>query len=427
MSEIKETVDALNKAFHEFKQSNDERLKQVEARGTADPLLAAKVDNANADISKLSNAIKDLGKAHDELELSMQRAAPANDSEAKALAEFKQHTRGRAHDGVNVEQYRAYKNAFSSYLRRGDAVPADIRAAMSVGSDPDGGFYVTPDTSGAIVKKIFETSPIRQIASVQPISTDALEGFADTDEQAGGWVSETGARSDSTTPQGKKYRIPVFEMYSQPSATQQLLDDASVNIEAWLADKVSDKLARLENTAFVSGNGVTQPRGFLDRTTAATADSSRAWGTLEHLVTGTSASFGTAPNGSDKLIDLVHKLKKGYRTGAVWVMNSVTLGEARKLKANGEYIWLPSMTAGQNSQLLGFEVVEAEDMPAIAANSLSIAFGNFKIGYQIVDRQGIRTLRDPYTNKPYVRFYTTSRVGGDVVNSESIKLLKFAA
>lgn len=428
LASMKDTVEALNKAFHDFKQANDERIKHIENKGKADPLLEAKVDKANADVTKLSDQLKALEKAHDEVELSINRGAAKNGNDAKALAEFKQYTRGRSQsEGMDEESLRAYGKAFSAYLRRGDAVSTDIRAAMSVGSDPDGGFYVTPDTSGAIVQKIFETSPIRQIAAIQTISTDALEGYADTDEQSGGWVSETGARSDSTTPVGKKYRIPVFEMYSQPSATQQLLDDASINVEAWLAGKVADKLSRLENTAFVSGDGVTQPRGFLDYTTAATADSTRAWGQLEHVATGTSASFGTDPNGSDKLIDLVHKLKSAYRNGSVFVMNRATLGAARKLKANGEYIWLPSMTAGQNSQLLGFQVVEAEDMPAIAANSLSIAFGNFKTGYQIVDRQGIRTLRDPFTNKPYVRFYTTRRVGGDVVNFEAIKFLKFAA
>lgn len=431
VKEAKEAVDSLKKAFHDFRVTNDERIKQIEAKGYADPLLEQQVDKANADIAKLSDELKALTKAHDNVELAINRGTNGGKGgdEIKALAEFQQYTRGRVHsaDSLTVEGFRAYKKAFASYLRRGDSVPADIRAAMSVGSDPDGGFYVTPDTSGTIVQKIFETSPIRQIAAVQTISTDALEGYADTDEQSAGWVAETGARSDSTTPQGKKYRIPVFEMYSQPSATQQLLDDASIDIEAWLAGKVADKLARLENTAFVSGNGVTQPRGFLDYTTAATADSARSWGTLEHVATGTSGGFGTDPNGSDKLIDLMHKLKSAYRNGAVWVMNRATLGAARKLKANGEYIWLPSMTAGQNSQLLGFQVVEAEDMPAIAANSLSIAFGNFKVGYQIVDRQGIRTLRDPFTNKPYVRFYTTRRVGGDVLNFEAIKFLKFAA
>jgi len=297
---------------------------------------------------------------------------------------------------------------------------------MSVGSDPDGGYLVTPDTGGSIVTKVYESSPIRQIAAVQLISTDALEGINDLNEANAGWVAEQAARTATTSPQVGKWRIPVHEMYAMPEATQQLLDDSMVDIEAWLAGKVADKLARLEATAFVSGNGVGQPRGFLDYTTAATADATRAWGVLEHLATDTSASFGTDPNGSDKLIELVHKLKEAYRNDARWVMNRAVLGATRRLKdTDGGYIWLPSMEAGQPSSLLGYPVTEAEDMPAIAANSLSIAFGNFRLGYQIVDRQGIRSLRDPFTNKPFVRFYTTRRVGGAVQNFEALKLLKF--
>lgn len=433
--EAKAAVDALNTAFAEFRRTNDDRIKQIEAKGVSDPLLQQKLDQVNADITK-HNAIVDgfsaieakvnrLERGGDRGEKGNVLDAGAKTFNSSLLAHCRQY--GREFKAVTLEEYTQYKESLSTWLHRGDQVLTELeRRAMSVGSDPDGGVLVTPDISGRIVRKVFETSPIRQIASAQTISTDALEGLRDTDEAAASWVAETGSRSESTTPTLAKWRIPVHEQYAMPPATQAVLDDANIDIEEWLANKVSEKFARASNTAFVTGSGVGRPRGFADYPTAATADASRSWGTLEHVATGTSGGYGTAPNGSDKLIDLVHKMNSSYRSGAVWVMNRRTLGTTRQLKANNEYIWLPSMVAGQPSNLLGYPVVEADDVADIAANSLSVWFGNFAIGYQIVDRIGIRILRDPYTNKPYVRFYTTMRVGGDVIHFDALKAMKFS-
>lgn len=441
LEEVKALIEKQGKAFEEFKTANDTKLAEIEKKGAATPETEAKVAAINKVLDQLGTDLKNVGTKLDKVETLAARprgeVGTGNaDADAKALKAFnlslKAHAAnvGRVATDISADDYATYRKAFDRFLRKGspEMFPEDERKAMSVGSDPDGGYLVTADMSGQIVTKVYESSPIRQIASVQPISTDALEGLADLAEANAGWVSETGARAATTSPTLGKWRIPAEEMYAMPEVTQKLLDDAAIDVESWLAGKVADKLARLEATAFVTGNGVGKPRGFASYTTAATADASRAWGVLEHVATGSNGSFGTAPNGSDKLIDLVHKLKAAYRQGATFVMNRATLGAARQLKANGEYIWLPSLDAGQPSQLLGYPIAEAEDMATYTTtDALAIAFGNFKLGYQIVDRMGVRVLRDPFTNKPYVRFYTTRRVGGDVLHFEAIKFLKFGS
>lgn len=434
--DVKASLDALNRAFEEFKATNDTRLAEIAKKGVADPLLQQKLDALNAEIEKHSKIAEAFSKIEAKVNRLERFGAPVTEQAADELKAFNLSVRAFAQEKgrqvppeLTLEEYRAYRQNFDLYLRRGpDAADFD-RRAMSVGSDPDGGYLVLPDMSGRFVKRRFDSSPIRQIAAVQPISTDKLEGLADTtDVSSGGWVSETGSRAATGTPTLKTWSIPVHEQYQNPGATQKLLDDASIDVETWLMDKVADYMARTEATAFVTGNGVGKPRGFASYTTAATADGSRAWGVLEHVATGSNGSFGTAPNGSDKLIALVHALKSHFRQGARFVMNKTTLGAARTLKDGvGNYIWLPTMQAGQPSTLLGYPITEAEDMATYTTTgALAIAFGNFALGYQIVDRLGVRTLRDPYTNKPYIQFYTVARVGGDVIDFEAIKFLYFA-
>jgi HK97 family phage major capsid protein len=280
--------------------------------------------------------------------------------------------------------------------------------------------------AGRMIKRQYETSPIRLIASVQLIGTDALEGIADVNEAtSGGAVAERDARAETATAQLGKWRIEVHEQYAEPRATQKLLDDANIDVEAWLADKTADIMTRTENTWFVTGNGSNKPRGFTAYTTAATADASRSWGTLEHVVSGASGDFG-ASDPADKLFDLIGAFKDHFLQNARWVTRREVITKLRKIKTGvGDYLWQPGLQTGQPQQVLGFPVTIAQDMPALAADSLSMAFGDFREGYQIVDRQGIRVLRDPYTAKPYVKFYTVKRVGGGVVNFEAIKFLKF--
>jgi HK97 family phage major capsid protein len=425
----KTAVEQVMTAFEEFKASNDAALAEIKKNGVADPILTAKVDKINEAIDKAQDEAK---KRADELETKLNRVAlsgagEGSDAEVKAAALFSAETG----EQVDVEGLRAYKAGLLNYMRKGAKLSGDEIKTMSVGSDPDGGYTVTPDTSGRIIKKVYETSPMRQLASVVTIGTDRLEGINDLGEGVlGGWVGETSSRTTSGTPQLGKWEIPVHEFFAFPKATQKLLDDSMFDIEGWLAAKTADKFVRTENTAFFTGDGVGKPRGLLDYTTAATADATRSWGTFEHVATGTQASFGTTTNGTDKLIDLVYKVKAAYRQGAKFVMARSTVGATRKLKdGQGNYVWQPSLVALQAGTLLGFGITEAEDMPGITASTdtLSIAFGDFKEAYQIVDRQGIRVVRDALTDKPYVGFYTTKRVGGAALNFEAVKFLKFSA
>ena len=438
--ELKDLIEKLNKAFVEFKSANDERITVLEQTGTERAELKAKVETWNKEIDTLKDEIDTARKLDlerlDNFELKLNEqglggAGGAHDGDVKAEAkQFYNMVNGQPvpERQIDVEGYVAYKQAFNIYLRRGDkALSRDLQNAMSVGSDPDGGQWVPASTANVIIKKIFETSPVRSVADVVTIGTDRLELPKDINEAtSGGWVGETATRSATATPEVGMQEIPVHEQYAMPEVTQKLLDDAVFDIESWLSNKVADVLVRTENTAFCVGTGVASPRGFASYTTVATADSSRAWGQLEHVLSGTS---GAIPDTPAEFISVMHKLKQGYRDGAVWAMNKATLASIRQLAggANDLYYFIPDMAKGPSEQILGYPVVEFEDMADAASGALPIAFGNFKKGYQLVDRIGIRVLRDPYTNKPYVRLYTTKRVGGDVTNFETIKFIKCTA
>jgi HK97 family phage major capsid protein len=241
-----------------------------------------------------------------------------------------------------------------------------------------------------------------------------------------GWVGFEAARPETGTPTFSEIVPASGDLYANPAASQMMLDDAAFDVEAWLANEIATEFARAEGLAFVKGTGASQPLGFLSSPNAVTADGTRAMGTLQTIGTGVAGAFpATSP--ADKLIDLVQTLRSPYRQGAVFVMNSATAAAVRKFKtADGAFMWQPSLASGSPATLLGYPLIEAEDMPDVAANSLSIAFGNFKAGYLIAERNATTILRDPFTRKPYVHFYATRRIAGQVVNSEAIKLLKFA-
>ncbi len=333
-----------------------------------------------------------------------------------------------------------HKAAFMDFVRHGEESGLyDLqKKALSVNDDTSGGFMVHADLNGRIIKRIFETSPIRMYANVQTISTDALEGPLDTDQATAQMVSETGTRTQTATPKIGMWRIPTFEMYTQPAATQKLLDDASWDVEQWLSDKVADRFARKENQLFITGTGNGEPRGILSLPTVA-EDASLDYSLLKkigYIATGKADSFpdvpssGANPAQADPLIDLIFSLKTQYREspGTALAMHRTTFAKVRKLRDNlGNYLWQPGL-GGTPSTLLGYPLAEFNDMPQLGAdNKFCIAFANWREAYQIVDRIGIRVLRDPYTAKPFILFYTTKRVGGDVLNCEAIKLLKFAA
>jgi HK97 family phage major capsid protein len=265
---------------------------------------------------------------------------------------------------------------------------------------------------------------MRQLCNVISITTDKLTGPIDNNEVSSGWTAETGSRAETNTLEVGRWEIPVFEQYAMPKQTQQLLDDAGFDVGGWLEGKVAAYFARQENAAFVTGLGITKPRGITTYTAVTTDDATRAWGQVQYVATGSAGDWTNA----DKLFDLENSLKQGYRQEASFLGPKSVLLKVRKFKTgDGQYLWQPGLQAGAPQRLIGYPYFEGEDMPAIAANSYSLAFANFREAYTIVDRQGIRVLRDPFSAKPYVLFYTTKRVGGGLINFEAIKFFKFAA
>ncbi|MFW0776999.1 MAG: phage major capsid protein [Rickettsiales bacterium] len=397
ISEITERVSTLGHAWEQFKQVNDARLNEIERKGSADPLYSEHLHN-------ISNVLDNYKSRLDQIETAYNR--PSLDDNML----------GQKSTSSNGE----YSKAFRNYLRKG--MDAGLEAlqtkALSVGSDPDGGYLVTPTMSSKIVQAIFETSPMRQLASIETISSDALEMIDDHDEAEAGWTTETAVVTETDTPTIAKRNIPTHELYAQPKATQKLVDDAAIDVESWLADKISDIFARKENTAFVSGDGVGQPRGILSYAAGT------SWGQIEQIDSGSDGAVT-----ADGLINLFYSLKDEYSKRANFLMNRTVVQSVRLLKeaTTNQYLWQPGLAAGTPDTLMGVPVHLAADMPVAASDSLSVAVGDFKSAYQIVDRHGIRILRDPFTEKPFIKFYATKRVGGDVVNYDAVKLLKLAA
>ncbi|MFT4027416.1 MAG: phage major capsid protein [Novosphingobium sp.] len=312
------------------------------------------------------------------------------------------------------------KGFVDGYLRQGRA--SELKS-MTQGVAADGGYAVPREIDAAIAAQLKKLSPIRAIAQVVQVGSSGYRKLISTGGTASGWVSETAARPETASPKLAEIVPPFGELYANPSASQAMLDDAAFDLEAWLAGEIAGEFARAEGAAFVSGSGTNQPKGFLGAPTSAGNDAARAFGTLQFVASGHATAFDAAPE--LKLIDLVQALKAGHRQGAVFVMNSATLGLVRKFKAaDGSFIWQPGLLDGAPARLLGYPVVEAEDMPDVGAGTFPIAFGNFANGYLIAERTATRILRDPYSNKPYVNFYATRRVGGQVLDSDAIKLLK---
>lgn len=315
------------------------------------------------------------------------------------------------------------KGFVDGYLRRGSE--AEVKS-ITAGVPSEGGYAVPREIDAAIARELTEISPIRRIAQVVQTGSAGYRKLVTTGGTGSGWVSETAGRPETGTPEFSEVAPPSGELYANPAASQAMLDDAAFDLEAWLASEIAMEFARAEGAAFVSGSGVDRPRGFLSAPTSSSADGVRAFGALQYVGSGSSAGLGDEVDLT--LIDLVHSLKAGHRQGASWVMNSATLAQIRKLKtADGAFLWQPAMAEGQPDRLLGYPVVEAEDMPDVNAGAFPIAFGNFRAGYLIAERRATTILRDPFTNKPFVHFYATKRVGGDVLDSSAIKLLKIEA
>lgn len=431
-------VRQLNAAFEEFKKTNDERIKGLES-GKLDALVTEKTEKVNAAISDVQAELDRIAKESARSRLVGSGSEVDLEAQAMAFRAARAAIDKQVTDpdspvtSDEIEQVKAYQRAFNAVVRRHhNNVPESVRAELSIGQDSSGGFVVPPTIAAEFQRRAFETSDIRPHATVVSISSDRYVIPVDVeDAETGGWVSERQERTETDTPGLGEQRIDVHEQYAEPRATQRLLDDAAVDIEGWLSGKLNDKFIRVENAGFITANGVGKPKGFLAYAADAvtTPDKTRAWGKLQYVPSGADGAFKAVETGvlpTDPLIDLIQSLKPMYRNGARFAMNRLTTGGVRKLKdGDGNYIWQPSLVAGQAPTLLGYEVSEWEDMPDVASGSFAIAFGDFR-GYTIVDRAGITVLRDPYTKKGFVKFYTTRRVGGDVTDFDAIKLMKFS-
>ena len=399
--DVASAFEDFARAFEAFKDANDTRLSQIETRLSGEAVTDEK-------LARIDTALDDAKRRLDRLSLDRSRPPLGRDSDA-------------ARDPAKGE----HKAAFHSYIRTGEAAGLKRleEKALSAGSGPDGGYLVPDIVESEVLRRLSAVSPIRAISSVRVISGGQYKRAFSTTGPESGWVGETAARPQTASPTLSEMSFPAMELYAMPAATQTLLDDAVVDIDRWIAEEVEAAFAEQESTAFVNGDGVNKPKGFLD--VDQVEEEIWEWGRLGTVNTG-GATF-PADNPSDVLVDLIYTLKAGYRQNACFVMNRKTQSAIRRFKDdNGQYLWSPPASLGQSATLMGFPVVEAEDMPDIAANECAVAFGDFKRGYLIVDRAGMRVLRDPYSAKPYVLFYTTKRVGGGVQDYAAIKLLKFA-
>jgi len=424
-SDSKKNYDELRKSYEQFKSVMD----TYEGKMSAD--IEEQVKKFGEEIVTRQTALDEgWNKRADAMETAIQRmpkyASPEDKKEVEMAMQFqKEALVCRKKEGVtyndvatlkaNVEEYQEYKKAFEAFLRmKGDQrnMGPDQFKSLSVGVDPDGGYTVTPAFSSRVITKQYETDPIRQMASIETISTQALEWLVDWGQAGAGWEAETETGNETDTPTLNKKRIPVHVMYAKPHATQTLLEDSGINIENWLANKVADRFSRLEAASFIDGDGVGKPRGIL------TYANGTNYGQIEQVAMQNAAALT-----GDGFIAVKYSLVEQYLNMASWIMNRTTVRDAMYLKNGaGDYIWKPGWDKDSQATILGLPVRMSATMPAVAANALAVALAYWKEAYMIVDRLGITIQRDPYTAKPFVEFYTRKRVGGDVVNYEAIKL-----
>ena len=394
MEELKQLIQKQNEAFAAFKSANDAEIAELKKKGHADPVLREQVDKANAEISKLQKEIDAVQKA-------AQRPG-ANPSQVD-------------------EQKTAHRKAFGAYMRKGviGELPDLQVKTLQIGVDADGGFAVPENLDTAIGKMEIFDSPMEALVSSITAGAETYEKLFDLRGTASGWVGETAARPVTGSPQLGSFKPTYGELYASPKATQKMLDDAFFDAEAWLAASIAEKFGQDLDVAILSGDGTNKPKGILAYTLAQTGDATRAFGTIEKKHTGTSAGGINAAF----LMDLQRLLKPGYRGNSTWVMAGATVDVIRKLAdSTGQYLWQPGLADGTPARLLGRPVVEDENVPAIGAASKSILYGDFKRAYKVVNLRGIRVLRDPFTDKPHVIFYSTKRVGGGVEDTAAVKV-----
>ena len=321
-----------------------------------------------------------------------------------------------------------HQKAFAAYLRSGDddalrGLDVEVKG-LTTAVAADGGYLVDPQTSDTIATVLKSSASLRSVANVVNVEATAFEVLVDHTEMGSGWASETADAVETNTPQFERISIPLHELSALPKASQRLLDDAAFDVDSWLATRIADKFATAEAAAFITGDGIDKPRGFLNHSNV--DDASWTWGSLGYVATGADGEFASGA-AAESIVDLVYSLGARYRAHATFTMNSKTAGAVRKMKdADGRFLWSDGLAAGEPARLMGYPVVIAEDMPDIASDATAIAFGDFSKGYTIAERPDMRILRDPFSAKPHVLFYATKRVGGDVSDFAAIKLLKFS-
>ncbi|PCI88971.1 MAG: phage major capsid protein [Hyphomicrobiales bacterium] len=399
-ADVNVVFDDFMNAFEEFKQTNDTRLDALEKHSVSDPLTEQKLGKISAHLDRQQSKIDLLSQKAKRPILGGEMLSGFEDGEAKA--------------------------AFNAYMRQGMSQIETIEGkAYSLVSGNDGGYFVPEQIESNILDNMKLASPIRDIAGIQQVTSAIYKKPFAINEFASGWVGDADARPQTNGADLEELVYPTMELYAMPAASASLLEDSAVNLEEWIAAEIEAAFIDQETEAFVNGDGVNKPKGFLDVPTA--AEASWSWGNLGYIETGADGAFA-ASDASDCLLDLIYSLKARYRMNGNWVMNRKTQAEIRKLKdADGNYMWRPAEVVNGKASLLNYSIAEVEQMPDMAADSMSLAFGDFGRGYLIVDRRGISILRDPYSAKPYLLFYTTKRVGGGVHDFNAIKLLKFAA
>lgn len=415
----------VNKGFVAL-QAKVDAMDAPRARRRRDVVDEEHADRINADVGRSQRVLDNARRASNSAATALERIRAAR-GERQPIARGRHVVPGLPGGRqIITAEHVEHQQAFHAWFRTGrgenELKASAIKASLQTQSDPDGGFVVPFTMETTIDRVLAKYSTVRTLARVIQISTMNYKKPVNLGGATVGWVSETAARPTTNTPTLSELDFPAMEEYANPASTQALLDDASINIESWLADEVAIKFAEQEGTAFVSGTGVGQPRGFESYTNV--LDASYVWGSIGYVKTGVAADFA-ATNPNDQLLDMVYTLKRGYRINANYLCNDPTLAKIRKFKdTTGQYLWQPPIQLGQPSSLNGYPIESDDNMPSVGANNFPVAFADWNQAYLIIDRIGIRVLRDPFTNKPYVNFYTTKRVGGGIQNFEAIKLLK---
>lgn len=391
-----DSVDALATAFEAFKAAHNQQLDEIKA-GKADVITAEKVDRLNADIDRIQTAVDDVNRIVAANVLSDNKPAPRDPE---------------------------YTAQFVEYFKRGTVTAKleEVRAAATK-TDGEGGYLAPVEWDRTVTGRLKQVSMMRQYASIQSISGAGFKKVFSDRNVGSGWVGETAARPATTTPALTQLDFPLGEIYANPAASQGLIDDAEVNIEQWLADEISTEFDRQEGIAFLSGDGVNKPYGILTYVTGAANAARHPFGAIQTVNSGAASALT-----GDGLLNLIYALPEEYEANARLFLSRTTAGAARRLKdGQGNYLWQPAYGEGQPSTLAGVPIVHLPAMPAVAAAAVAALYGDMAETYQIVDRVGTRVLSDPYTNKPFVHFYTTRRVGGGVKNPDAMKALVIAA